>query len=376
MKSTIALILLLSLLLGGCSNFMDGEYHSIKPHQQQESQPGQQIQTVSNYTELCNTLAAMVENGLESGIISVPDYDKDRVEEDMTAAIQRTVTQNPIAAYAVSEITFDMGANAGQPAIAVTIVYTHDRTQVLKIKRVESWDAVMKAVADALDSCASCIVLYTPVYEQLDLDQWVANYATANPDKVMEIPTITANVYPESGQARVLELKFTYQNSRDDLRNMQNKVKLMFNAAQIYAGKDADVQERYFRLYSFLMGSFQSFQLETSITPSYSLLEHGVGDCRAFAVVYAAMCNQAGLECMVVSGGTRFGEPWCWNIICVDGVYYHVDLLDCHQKDDFEMKSDSDMTGHVWDYSAYPPCGDQQEESVVPPTEPPVEPTE
>ena len=40
------------------------------------------------------------------------------------------------------------------------------------------------------------------------------------------------------------------------------------------------------------------YRIETSITPAYSLLRHGVGDSRAFAVVYAAMCQQAGLECL------------------------------------------------------------------------------
>ena len=97
------------------------------------------------------------------------------------------------------------------------------------------------------------------------------------------------------------------------------------------------------------------YKVETSITPSYSLLRHGVGDSRAFATVYAAMCRAANLECIVVTG-TRSGEPWSWNMICEDGYYWHVDLLNSNEKGKFEKKLDADMEGYVWDYSAYPLC--------------------
>ena len=93
---------------------------------------------------------------------------------------------------------------------------------------------------------------------------------------------------------------------------------------------------------------------------------------RAFALVYAAMCREAGLGCITVTG-TRAGEPWYWNIIQMDGRYYHVDLLQCYQVDWFEGKLDGDMSGYVWDYSAYPECKAPEEaaepEETTEPTE-------
>ena len=65
------------------------------------------------------------------------------------------------------------------------------------------------------------------------------------------------------------------------------------------------------------------------------------------------MCNSAGLECQVVTG-TRAGEPWTWNMICVDGVYYHVDLMRSYAAGKLLLHSDDEMNGYVWDYSAYP----------------------
>ena len=101
------------------------------------------------------------------------------------------------------------------------------------------------------------------------------------------------------------------------------------------------------------------YVIETSITPAYSLLQYGVGDNVAFASVYAAMCEQTGMPCEVITG-TRRGEPWSWNLVYVGGgVYYHVDLLRSHELGGFRVWTDVEMEGYVWDFSAYP-------ESVLP----------
>ncbi len=81
-----------------------------------------------------------------------------------------------------------------------------------------------------------------------------------------------------------------------------------------------------------------------------------MGDSEAFAIVYAAMCRAAELDCYIVSG-TRGGEPWFWNIIRADDLYYHVDLLQSKDAGAFQMLTDEQMQGYVWDYSAYPAAG-------------------
>lgn len=361
MKQVTALILIFCLFLSGCSNLLDGRYISVTPHTEQGSYSDESVVVaVSEYSGLLGAMEDLVENGTVSGIISVARYDQENVARDMDKAIVETVTGNPIGAYAVEEIRYELGSNAGQPAIAVSIQYLHDRTEIRKIQHVEDRSQVETAIASALDNCDSGIVLYVNQFEEMDFAQWVLDYALNNPDMVMEVPQVTANLYPETGEERVVELKFSYQNSRDSLRIMQTTVGPLFDAAVIYAGGDSDEEEKFFKLYSFLMGLMQEFHLETSITPAYSLLQHSVGDSRAVAIVYNAMCSKTGLECITVTG-TRAGEPWYWNIVCCDGVYYHVDLLQENQSEEFSMKSDAEMTGYVWDFSAYPVCTGPEE---------------
>ena len=128
----------------------------------------------------------------------------------------------------------------------------------------------------------------------------------------------------------------------------------MFDAAVLYVSGEGEDYQKYSQLYAFLMERFE-YKFETSITPAYSLLRHGVGDNRAFATIYAAMCRSAGLECLTVTG-TRSGEPWTWNIVLDNGCYYHVDLLRSNLSGQFRELTDAQMHTYVWDYSAYPEC--------------------
>lgn len=359
MKRFVSMILLLCLLLGGCSAWLDGSYVSVKPHEEQDSQTDEQIISVSSYSSLHRALSSLVWDGAEGAVISVANYNQLTVSRDTRAAVQDIMTNDPIGAYAVEDILFELGTSAGKPAISVEVQYIHDGKEIQKIQKMQHMEEAGEAIAQALDNCDSGIALYVEQFEETDLAQWVEDYGSQNPDKVMEVPQVTVNVYPESGSDRVVELKFVYQNSRDSLRVMQAQVLEVVDAAVDRAAAEAP-ENLFAGMYTQLNGLTQSSQQGTSLTPAYSLLIHGVGDAKAFAAVYAAMCRRVGLECIVVAG-TRSGEPWSWNIICRDGVYYHVDLLRCRENGAFSGRTDKEMTEYIWDYSAYPACGTEAE---------------
>ncbi len=355
MKRTLLFAILICLMLSGCSGLLDSSYVFVETHPMETVQP-EQIVSVNTYAGLLQILREMVEEGEERSLISVARYDQERLEAHMEDAVEYMLHQDPLGVYVLSEITYELGTNAGQSAVSINMIYLRDRGEIKKILRPEDWAGVETAITNALNHFEAGVVLYVENWQEVDFAQWVANYATANPDQVMELPEVTVNFYPDFGNTRVVELKFAYQNTRDALKVMQDAVSRHFRAAAILAGGGESQLERYDTLYSLLMMNLTSqFRLETSITPAYSLLQHGVGDSRAVATVYAAMSARAGLECHTVTG-TKAGEPWYWNIICCDGVYYHLDLLECHNADEFLLRLDEDMSGYVWDYSNYPAC--------------------
>lgn len=351
-KSLLALLLGCSLLLGGCS-WAGGSYHSVTPHREQSGNLRTENMTVSNYEELLAAMEAVTAKGTESCIINAVNYDPEVLEKNLTSAVRHIQRIYPIGAYAVESLNYEVGSNTGKTAIALNISYRHSPTEIRKVQKVRNLEGVQKQIAAALKDFDTVLVLQMEEYEQMDVAQFVQTYAMEHPRIVMETPQVTAEVYG-IGKSRMLELTFSYQTSRDALRLMQTQVQPVFDSAVLYVSGEGAESQKFSQLYAFLMERFD-YKVETSITPSYSLLRHGVGDSRAFATVYAAMCRASGLDCTVVTG-TRSGEPWSWNMICEDGVYWHVDLLRCSESGGFQKCRDGELEGYVWDYSAYPAC--------------------
>lgn len=352
MKKWIAVLLALSLLLSGCA--MPGEkYVSVKPHREQRQNAQSEAATAANSLDLIQVLEDMILDGTENGVIYIPDYPAEHVDGGMQVAVGYAMSTYPLGAYAVEDISYEIGTTGGLPAMAVSISYRHSDAEIRQIRDIVQMDEAEPLVAAALEDYDARLVLRVELFFERDFQQMVRDYAETYPETVMEIPQVTVGIYG-SGPGRVVELSFAYQNGRDALRSMQSQVKPVFEAAELYVSGSAADRQKYSQLYAFLVERFD-YKVETSITPAYSLLQHGVGDSRAFATVYAAMCRRAGLECIVVTG-TRSGEPWVWNMIRLGEIWQHIDLLGCNALGRFQERSDREMDGYVWDYSAYPEC--------------------
>ena len=351
------LILLLALcgLLCGCSSVFDGSYHSRTFHEEQGSHIQSTTITASDAESLRTVMEDLVSSGTSSAVINVTDFGPGSVETAMASVSDYIRTSFPLGAWAVDTLDYEIGPSGSMHAISVSITYLHSRAELRRVRTVADTQAAEAAIGQALEECETSLVLLVEQYSQTDFAQLAADFADENPNLVMESPQVLVSCYPERGSSRVVEMFFTYQTSREALRNMQNQVQPVFSAARLYVSGDGSDLQKYSQLYSFLMERFD-YTHETSITPAYSLLSHGVGDSKAFATVYAAMCRRSDLECLVITG-TRDGEPWSWNMICDNGRYYHVDLLRCAEKGRLTAMTDEEMSGYVWDYSAYPVCG-------------------
>ena len=353
MKRVLILFVVFCLLMSGCGVFSDS-YVSVTPHRNAPGEAENKVATAATYIELRIAFEELVHSGAETGIIHVSDYNTVLLDQGLEDAVNYVQKYDAIGAYAVESITYEKGTSGVIPAVAVTVRYRHDRAEIQQIQTVRDSEALWKRIEPVLARCDAGMVVLVEKYTERDWIQLVEDYASQNPDVVMEVPQVIVEVYPENGEDRVVSLKFNYQNSRTDLRQMQSQVEPIFNSAVLYASGGSDYQ-KLSRLYAFLMERFGEYQFKTSITPAYSLLHHGVGDSRTFAAVYAQMCRKAGIDSRIVTG-TYLGEPWNWNIVESDGSFYHVDLLRSNENGGFALLTDDQMGDYVWDYSAYPVC--------------------
>ena len=366
----LPLLLAMSLLLGGCG-WLNGSFVSVTPHAVPKQVSHSGTITAANYKEFVAALKQLVSTGTEVAAIHVSEYPAKALETGVKRAVFEVKHNDPIGSYAVEEIQYEIGSSSGLPAVSITVAYRHNATELQGIRRALGVTQAQTAAAAALESYQPGIVLLVSQYEDTDFSQFVQDYASEHPETIMEVPQVTQAMYG-TGESRVVELIFSYQTSRDALRRMQAQVKPVFESAVLYVSGDGDEYQKFSQLYAFLMERFD-YKQETSITPAYSLLRHGIGDSRAFAQVYAAMCRDAGLTCMSVTG-TRNGEPWTWNIIRDGEEFYHVDLLRCSVDGKYRERTDEEMEGYVWDYSEYPACvgAPLSEQAELPQTQPTV----
>lgn len=352
MRKLIPLLLVLCMLLCGCQDWMDGNYLKVVPRKEPASQSAQPTITIYSYSQLYSALAEQIASGAQDVFLAFNLGNDALAKTNLDSAIQQLFQENPFTIYAVEDITYQFGSNIGRNTAVVSIAYQRNRVEISKIQRVADIAQAKEYIASQLKACAAGLVMYLEDATQADYVQLVADYAAAYPQYVIELPEVTVSQYPESGSKRVIELRFSYQTSRESLRTMQARVQPVFASAALVAQNPGTTEEKLSQLYALLMERFAEYELQTSITPAYSLLLHGVGDARAFASVYAAMCREAGLTCDLIAG-TRQGTPWVWNVVQTDIGYYHLDLLQCSAEGLFSLRSSSGMSGYVWDYSAY-----------------------
>ena len=120
----------LSLLLSGCAVFTGGSYVNEVPHQILGSPDLNEDMQAQNYEQLYLSLVNMAENGTKTGVIYIPRYDSGSIELDIETAVASLTRDNPIAAYALDSVRWEMNISDGQRSISVHINYNHDRSDL------------------------------------------------------------------------------------------------------------------------------------------------------------------------------------------------------------------------------------------------------
>jgi transglutaminase-like putative cysteine protease len=98
---------------------------------------------------------------------------------------------------------------------------------------------------------------------------------------------------------------------------------------------------------------------------AYGALCLGVAVCEGYAEAAMLLLNRAGVECRIVTGISR-GEGHAWNMVKIDGAYYHLDVTwddpvgnsgsDNKVYHYFNLNDKEISVDHTWDKSAHPAC--------------------
>lgn len=348
-RKAVALILGIVLCFSGCAEMFSAYYYSEEPHLHRTtvSGPSYAVEDMDDiHKALCDAIAAFETEMMIIG----QGHDIDALEKDLQQVYLHVLEHDPMAAYAVEGMTSRAGQVDGKNVVTVSFEYRYDTKYLRHIRKVETMEDAASQLRAALEGCDGSLVLYVEHYEEQDLIQIAQEYAVRYPDRVVEIPRILTGIYPYTGEARVVDITFSYTMDLASLKQMRTDVARCFNDAVEALPEGASDREVYESLWSFLRDR-DTGRYDSSITPAYSLLYHGVGDSKAYATIYAALCERVGMPCQVVRG-TRDGQGHCWAVIRTEEGERHLDLL----AETFLPRTDAQMEGYVWDPDRVPAC--------------------
>ena len=377
-------ICLLLCFLTGCGTMMQDEYLHVSPYVEADTQPVTEAQeetipVATNRTELRGAVLACVRNWQEQGEISVEGYEGD-VKEELKEALRYATKEDPVGAYAVDFADGEYVADLG--VIRLSIVFRRSAAEINSILTVHNY-AVPQSIQQALRKGDTALTLQVRNYQDMDFPAYIRRYCLENPDKVVAVPEISAEVYPKEGSMRIVELHFSYPESREEMEEKRQKVEVILRSLGAYVKTGETDRERASILYRYLTARYYALNAHAEPSmPAYSLLCENTAHSLSLASVFQSQCNAAVLRCQMVSG-TRQGETHYWNLIYLGDACYYVDLQRAleHHTIDLTLLYEEDLLaeGYEWNREDYPECHrpvEQTEPTTAPvPTEPTV-PTE
>ena len=112
--------------------------------------------------------------------------------------------------------------------------------------------------------------------------------------------------------------------------------------------------------------SSEGSQSDSDIYSPYGVLINGAAVCNGYAETMYLLLNACKIECKIVVGKAD-NENHAWNLVKIDGVWYHLDTTWDDPVPDqgrnvqynfFNLTDDAMSETHTWAYERYPKCTD------------------
>ncbi len=280
---------------------------------------------MENYQELVNALIYLISLGEEEGTVRMYNYDQD-VEQSLSNACLEVVQEDPLGAYSVDFIRYDVTPIVSYYEAAVEITYRRTREQVSAIVAATGATAIRSQLKDLLPPsaprppCASATSRGTRPTSKPSFRE--AYYAS--PDTALDLPEAQVYIYPqgeESGRQRIVEVLLTYHLEQKELQRRRTALARRANeiVVSIWGTEGTRPSRPYLPL---------CWTPDTTIRrggSAYDALVAGAADSEGLALAALLLAQRLELTGMVVPG-TLDGSPHFWNVVRTESGYRHLDL--------------------------------------------------
>lgn len=368
-KRILLFVICASMLLSaGCASLLDGEVLHIEPHSDASDGGDAAISYVEaeTYDQLYDALCSMVRGHDEHGYIRAVNYGGD-LENDVELACQKVMYSDPVGAFALYYITGTVSRIVSYYEVEITATYKRTEEQLNSIITASSLRYMTAEIQDRMaaysDYCAIQTTLST--LTAASVSEYIERAYYDNPLEIVAMPEYTVSIFPENGSERIVEIVFDYDFSA---RAMMVKTQTLQRSAQTIAGRvdgetDAEIlldlcQQMLDTVdYDTATANDGSYTSRDSVATAYGAIVERLAVGEGYAMAYKALCDEFGINCDVVQG-RRNGATHAWNIVELEGAYYHIDVSACDTEgiETAFLLRDEDMTSYWWDSIEYNAC--------------------
>lgn len=219
MKKYTLLPLLLALsLLTGCGSLLERSYTAVTPHTQfSDESKNDAILRAETYQGLVSALLYLVEQGEETGTVRLYQYGSvtGTAASDVDRACLEVTQEDPLGAYAVDYIKYDVTQTSSYYQVEVKLAYTVDPEELSQVISVTGSTAVEQELRELLPDQPEKVVFRISYFTQEDsaetLRQAVQEAYQAQERSLPPLLGVEVKLYPDSGQQRVAEILLTWQ---------------------------------------------------------------------------------------------------------------------------------------------------------------------
>lgn len=352
----LALILALSALLSGCASMLERSYSSSVRHVEYTVTEDFSILRAETYRGLVDAILYFINEHTAQGVIRLYNYTTD-VADDLATACHEVTTEDPLAAFAVTDITYEFSRIVSYYEVGVTIDYSRTAEELDSLQFVSGSSAIRGKIGEAVADFSPELLLWVSAFDG-DTDSIRAMVARAyydTPSAAFGLPEIDISIYPESGNQRIVALELLWPESRAEL--LRRTARLTKSADDFFALQLSNAEEYTpTGLYAALRDAIPSVDPEGASDP-LSALSGERANQLAHTLALELLCQRVGFDTALVTGVVEEYNT-CWLIVSTTEGYRH--LLLSGSGEDIRLYTDLELSalGYIWASELYPTCVD------------------
>ncbi len=196
------------------------------------------------------------------------------------------------------------------------------------------------------------------------------------PQEIFNILEMISNDKPEimyyrGAEYRFGKLKLLYTKSKEEIEEHRERIRVIReDFISNYIKEDMTDYEKLLVTHDYIVNNsryddrlFHDSMLPPESYSSYGVLALGIGVCEGYAKAMKYILDDLGMRSIIVVGESM-GENHAWNLVELDGDYYHIDSTwddpvtdngkDILRYNYFNLDDESLSKTHRWDKDDYP----------------------